>query len=146
MKINLQDFQSSMEKKEYLEKKIESKEFLNDDVSMQINTLKYVVELIKNDYKDGKSIKDEKEMLQKYIYNFLLNDILRPTFNDFFVPRTLEYLKENDDVLKKAVEKFIVEKKDVDVVLEKASAKISENLDANIDVVIASMLKYLLVF
>ena len=49
MKINLQDFQSSMEKKEYLEKKIESKEFLNDDVSMQINTLKYVVELIKND-------------------------------------------------------------------------------------------------
>ena len=31
MKINLQDFQSSMEKKEYLEKKIESKEFLNDD-------------------------------------------------------------------------------------------------------------------
>ena len=58
MKINLQDFQSSMEKKEYLEKKIESKEFLNDDVSMQINTLKYVVELIKNDYKDGKSIKD----------------------------------------------------------------------------------------
>ena len=146
MKINLQDFQSSMEKKEYLEKKIESKEFLNDDVSMQINTLKYVVELIKNDYKDGKSIKDEKEMLQKYIYNFLLNDILRPTFNDFFVPRTLEYLKENDDVLKKAVEKFIVEKKDVDVVLEKASAKISENLDANIDVVIASMLKNLLDF
>ena len=108
MRINLQDFQSSMEKKEYLEKKIESKEFLNDDVSMQINTLKYVVELIKNDYNDGKSIKDEKEMLQKYIYNFLLNDILRPTFNDFFVPRTLEYLKENDDVLKKAVEKFIV--------------------------------------
>lgn len=146
MKINLQDFQSSMEKKEYLEKKIESKEFLNDDVSMQINTLKYVVELIKNDYKDGKSIKDEKEMLQKYIYNFLLNDILRPTFNDFFVPRTLEYLKENDDVLKKAVEKFIVEKKDVDVVLENASAKISENLDANIDVVIASMLKNLLDF
>ena len=47
MRINLQDFQSSMEKKEYLEKKIESKEFLNDDVSMQINTLKYVVELIK---------------------------------------------------------------------------------------------------
>ena len=146
MRINLQDFQSSMEKKEYLEKKIESKEFLNDDVSMQINTLKYVVELIKNDYNDGKSIKDEKEMLQKYIYNFLLNDILRPTFNDFFVPRTLEYLKENDDVLKKAVEKFIVEKKDVDVVLEKASAKISENLDANIDVVIASMLKNLLDF
>ena len=29
MKINLQDFQSSMEKKEYLEKKIESKEFLS---------------------------------------------------------------------------------------------------------------------
>ena len=56
MRINLQDFQSSMEKKEYLEKKIESKEFLNDDVSMQINTLKYVVELIKNDYNDGKSI------------------------------------------------------------------------------------------
>ena len=76
----------------------------------------------------------------------MLNDILRPTFNDFFVPRTLEYLKENDDVLKKAIEKFITEKKEINVVLKNASGKISENLDTNIDVIIASMLKNLLDF
>lgn len=143
MKINLQDFQSNMEKRAYLQKRIESKEYLNDDISMQINTLKYAVDLIKNDYKEGKSIKDEKEMLQKYIYNFLLNDILRPTFNDFFVPRTLEYLKENDDVLKEAIDRFIAEKKDADYILKKISDKISENLNANIDIVISSMLKNL---
>ena len=91
MKINLQDFQASMEKKEYLEKKIESKEFLNDDVSMQINTLKYVVELIKNDYKDGKSIKDEKEMLQKYIYNFLLNSSIFLYFI-YFICRLVNHM------------------------------------------------------
>lgn len=145
MKVNFQEFQSSMEKESFLIEKIESrkKTIKIEDVNIQISTLKYIVDELKKGYNNNKSIEEEKDFVKKYVYNLLVNDIIEPTFNDFFIPRTIEYLGKNPQLLKESIKNFIIENKNVNDILKKRQDKTSEKLSENIEVVIASILKNL---
>ena len=99
MKIDFRAFQDNLEKRDFLYSKIDSKTYLDDDITIQIDTLKFMIKRAKEAYKNGNTIDQVKEDMTNYIGNFLRYDIVEPTFNDFFVPRTLEYLNKNEDVL-----------------------------------------------
>lgn len=140
MKVNFQEFQSQGERNQYLTNRIESKKYADEDVEIQIEALKYMINQIKADYKSGKDIDEAMENVEKYIYNFIVNDIARPTFNDFYIPRTQEYLSKNEQCLKESIEKFIKEKKNYKKIRQQYATGTTENLNENIDIVIASLL------
>ena len=140
MKVSFQDFKESSERRNYLYNAIDSKEYSEEDIRVQIETLKFMISQIKDDYNSNKSIEEAKSNVEEYIAKFLLNDISRPTFNDFYISRTVEYLYKNDDVLKKSIETFIKNHKDYKKVLKGAGSKVTENLNQNIEIVIASMI------
>ncbi|MBP3502772.1 MAG: hypothetical protein J6K42_04790 [Clostridia bacterium] len=140
MKMSFHDFQSVGEKKDFLYKKIDSKTYPDEEVDLQIKALKLMFNQVKEDCKKGKSIEDAKQEIQRYIYNFIINDISKPTFNDFYVPRTQEYLSKNEEHLKKSIENFIVSKKNYKEILNNSAKKTTENLDQNVDIIIANML------
>lgn len=140
MKINFQDFQSRLERRNFLYNKIDSKNYFEEDVEDQIETLKLMVNKIKKDYSEGKTIEEATENVERYIYNFIINDISKPTFNDFYVPRTQEYLSKNEECLKESIEDFIRNKKNYKKILYNAGEKTTENLKQNIDIIIATLL------
>lgn len=140
MKINFQDFQSRLERRDFLYNKIDSKNYFDEDVENQIETLKLMVNKIKKDYNEGKDIEEATKNVERYIYNFIINDISKPTFNDFYVPRTQEYLSKNEDCLKESIENFIKNQKNYKRILYNAGDKTTENLNQNIDIIIATLL------
>lgn len=146
MKIDFRAFQDNLEKRDFLYSKIDSKTYLDDDITIQIDTLKFMIKRAKEAYKNGNTIDQVKEDMTNYIGNFLRYDIVEPTFNDFFVPRTLEYLNKNEDVLKESVRKFILEHKDYSEVLKEARNNSTENLAENVEAIIASILENLTTF
>ena len=81
--------------------------------------------------------------MTNYIGNFLRYDIVEPTFNDFFVPRTLEYLNKNEDVLKESVRKFILEHKDYSEVLKEASTFKPKKYKSNNKKFVNNITKYI---
>ena len=95
---------------------------------------------IKEDYNEGKNIEEATKNVERYIYNFIINDISKPTFNDFYVPRTQEYLSKNEDCLKESIENFIKNQKNYKRILYNAGDKTTENLSQNIDIIIATLL------
>ena len=146
MKIDFRAFQDNLEKRDFLYSKIDSKTYLDDDITIQIDTLKFMIKRAKEAYKNGNTIDQVKEDMTNYIGNFLRYDIVEPTFNDFFVPRTLEYLNKNEDVLKESVREFILEHKDYSEVLKEARNNSTENLAENVEAIIASILENLTTF
>ena len=146
MKIDFRDFQANSEKRNFLYGRIESKSYLDDDIAIQMDTLKFMSKKIKESYKSGSDIVQEREAVRSYIYKFLRYDIVEPTFNDFFIPRTLEYLNKNEDVLKNAVEEFIMEHKDCNKILKQAHNNSTENLMENVEAIIAVLMENLSTF
>ena len=146
MKIDFRAFQDNLEKRDFLYSKIDSKTYLDDDITIQIDTLKFMIKRAKEAYKNGNTIDQVKEDMTNYIVNFLRYDIAEPTFNDFFISRTLEYLNKNEDVLKEVVKEFILNHKDYSEVLKEAKNNSNENLAENVEAVTASILENLTTF
>ena len=142
MKVNLQDLIAKEEKRNYLDNVINSKQYSQEEFKIQTEVLEFIIKEISNSYNDGKNVDDVKDMVGKYMYYLLVNDVSKPTFNDFFIPRTLEYLYKNKDILNSVVNKFISEHKDLNYVLKKEN-ETSENLDENVEIVVASIMKNL---
>ena len=85
--------------RDYLYSTISSQKYKTINVEDQIGALKFMVEKIKQDCKNGVSINDSKRSVGKYIENFLV-ETLTPTNSDFYISRTEEYLYTNKDILK----------------------------------------------
>lgn len=126
--------------RDYLYSTISSQKYKTINVEDQIGALKFMVEKIKQDCKNGVSIKDSKINVAKYISNFLV-ETSKPTIGDFYIPRTMEYLYTNKDILKEAIERFVREKKNSKTILDESRSRdISENLRENIDIAISIIL------
>lgn len=135
-------FKAQNQMAQYIYKLVESREYSSEEIDNQIGILDYMINKIKSYCKEGKSIDEAKVLIRFYVSDFL-SDILRPSFYDFYTPRTMEYLMENEGVLRENVEQFILKKTNINTVLEELDIEKTENLDKNIVLVIATSLNYI---
>ena len=109
-------FKAQNQMAQYIYKLVESREYSSEEIDNQIGILDYMINKIKSYCKEGKSIDEAKVLIRFYVSDFL-SDILRPSFYDFYTPRTMEYLMENEGVLRENVEQFILKNTNINTVL-----------------------------